>query len=355
VHIAEQALSCDEMLSIRDRLRIQLVFSGGAAEGGEIPMGELGQAMDGWERLLQISIGASETAELKVVPRDSMFRVQCIPTSIGPGSVIVEVVLWFANAAAQGIIGNAAHDAVRRRLKRGLQIGRDFVNTLLAAKRENDDKDAAIARLEAVASTSGLRIPQDRDESEHLLDAVDAALVAATIPLESAAGQVALRVPGEPLSITIDSNGRHLIKMPFAEPMPVAGEVIDRAPVKFIRINKKTATGLLRFVRPNHPAQVASQQYFRCVDRAIRRPGNVYTGAFHKDVVLDVAIQLRAYDAHRKGHYWLVLGPAEPNPNGDDLFAGNSQASARPSVRDEARATAEKQRASNTKHKSRKR
>lgn len=161
----------------------------------------------------------------------------------------------------------------------------------------------------------------DREDTEDFAAALNTALDNATAPLDSSAAREVLSLKGQTVEIVVDDKGRQAIKVPFEPPTldPDAEDVIEAA-VKFVRINKKTGYGLLSFAKITDKSQLG-QQRFHCEDKSIRRRANQYTGSFHEDVPLVVKMQRKNYAADRRGHYWLILGTANPTEEGLLPFA----------------------------------
>lgn len=287
---------------------LTLTFEGKLAEDGQLPAAELGAALQGWDRLLQLAVYSHESATLAVPKSGTGFRVEFRVRRVSKGSFLVDAMIFVGLAAAAGITGNRADAVVLRVWKWASTL----VKTHIRAKRNKGTLDAVVDDIEAVAQAEDIRPSKNREESEDFVTALNSALDNATVPLDSSAGREILSLKGKALDIVIDEAGRTAIRAAFDPPTldPEADDVID-APVKFIRINRHTGKGLLEFVRPADESQLGHQR-FHAEDRAIRRRANQYTGAFHHDVPLMVKMQRKAYAVQRHGHYWLIVGASEP-------------------------------------------
>ncbi|MDX2132862.1 MAG: hypothetical protein SFY69_12500 [Planctomycetota bacterium] len=296
--------------------QVTLTFDGELADRGELPAAELGAALQGWDRFLQLAYYSQETSVLELPKSGTSFRVEFHVRKISKGSFLVDATLWFGVAAVGGIIGNRA-DAIANKL---WEWSSKIIKAHIKAKREKKTLDGVVAELETLAKAESVRVSKNREDSEDFATAVNTALTNATVPLDSSAAKEVLALKGQAVDIVIDQNGRAAIRAPFDPPAldPEADPVID-APVKFIRINKKTGYGLFQFVRPQDESQLG-QQRFHCEDKAIRRRANQYTGSFHEDIPLKVRMQRKAYETSRHGHYWLIVGTGAPDVADQGLF-----------------------------------
>lgn len=301
--------------------RIELVHEGRTADSGRVPVGELAMAMVGWDRLIHQAYWATKVGELVNRKRDFPTGLDSRVLAVRQGSVIVETAYWLAQSIADNSVGMILTAAVvkRNEIATACHTLGAFVATVLESKMKGEDKDLAIARLEATAKSVGLRHSRDVDESEAFLDSLSSSLERATVPLDTSAGLARLSVPSADVDIVVDERGRQFVKAAFPTPVINAAEDVIEAEIKFIRINRKTGTGLLKFTRPSTEAQVASQQYFRCLDDRMKRRSNLYTLAFHNVSSLRCRLQLRAYESGRRGHYWLLIGPVVENRESDEL------------------------------------
>ncbi|MBY0313828.1 MAG: hypothetical protein K2W85_17320 [Phycisphaerales bacterium] len=293
---------------------LTIKWDGELAANGELPAAELGAALQGWDRFLQLAYYSQQTTKLELPPSGTSARVQFRVREVRKGSYIVEASIVAGGVILKSVLGNAPYDAIKALWKWSATL----VKTHIKAKRERKTLDGVVEELEKVAKENEIRISVDREDTEDFAAALDNALDNATVPLDSSAATEVLTLKGQTLDIVIDEQGRAAIKMPFEPPAldPDADEVIE-APVKFVRINKKTGYGLMSFARPRDASQL-SQQRFHCQDKTIKRRANPYTGSFHTDVPLVVKMQRKNYAAERRGHYWLILGIA--NPVEDDLL-----------------------------------
>lgn len=302
-----------------------LKFDGKLAQRGELPAAELGAALQGWDRFLQIAYYSQETNVLELPKSDTLLRIGFRVRHVGEGSFLVKAALWVGEAAAQGLIGSSADATVKRLLAWSGKL----IKRLVKSKREKRTLDGVVDGLEKLAKAEKIRVNRNRVDSEEFATAINSALDNATVPLDSSAAREVLSLKGESLDIVIDEEGRAAIRAPFDPPKldPEADPVIE-VPVKFIRINKKTGYGLFNFVRPQDESQVG-QQRFHCDDKSIRRRANKYTGAFHEDSPLTVRMQRKAYEKSRHGHYWLIVSVVEPDVEEQGLFGPQQNAKTR--------------------------
>lgn len=298
-------------------VEVTLRLTGNMAEGGELPASDLGASLIGWDRVLQLAYYTQETSALEPPKPGTSSRVYMHVQRVGKGSVLVIILIWFGLTALEGVISNRS-DAVGLRL---FKWTKKLVATHVDAKRKTKTLDGVVDRLEEAAKTEGIRFSNNREVSEDFATALNAALSNATLPLDSSAARSVLSLKGQDVDIVVDEQGRAAIRAPFEPPAldPDADDVIE-APVKFIRINRKTGYGLLQFVRPQDESQV-SQQRFHCDDKSIRRRANQYTGAFHHDTPIRVKLQRKAYQQSRRGHYWLIVGTASAAEDDGGLFS----------------------------------
>lgn len=296
--------------------QVTLTFDGELADRGELPAAEIGAALQGWDRFLQLAYYSQEAAILELPKSGTSFRVEFRVRRISKGSFLVDASLWFGAAAVGGVIGNRA-DALAKKL---WEWSGKVIKAHIKAKREKKTLDGVVDELEKIAKTEEIRVSKNREDSEDFATAVNTALANATMPLDSSAAKEVLALKGQAVDIVIDQNGRAAIRAPFDPPAldPDADPVIDAA-VKFIRINKKTGYGLFQFVRPQDESQLG-QQRFHCDDKSIRRRANLYTGSFHEDTPLKVKMQRKAYETARHGHYWLIVGTGTPDATDQGLF-----------------------------------
>lgn len=296
--------------------QVTLTFDGELAERGELPAAELGVALQGWDRFLQLAYYSHEASVLELPKPGTTHRVEFHVRKISRGSLLVDATLWIASAAVGGIIGNRA-DALAIGLWKWT---RKVIHAHIKAKRERKTLDGVVNELEAAAKSEGIRVSNNRENSEDFATAVNTALNNATVPLDSSAAKEVLALKRLNVDVIIDQNDRAAIRAPFDPPSldPDAEPVIE-VPVKFIRINKKTGYGLFTFTRPKDESQLG-QQRFHCDDKSIRRRANQYTGAFHEDTALVVRVQRKAYEKARHGHYWLIVGAGSSDGTSPGLF-----------------------------------
>lgn len=289
----------DDVEVSRETFELTIAWDGDLAETGEIPAPELGAALMGWDRFLQLSVYSFQSASLQLPKAGTSMRVDVRVRRVDKGSFIVVAGLWFANQATNGIVGNAAYDGV----KKIWAWTAELVKTHIKAKRERKTLDGVVEEIERAGRANGIRPSVDRQDTEDFAAALDSALYNATAPLDSSAASEVLALKGQAVEIVIDREGRQSIRLPFEPPTldPDADDVIE-AQVRFVRINKKTGYGILNFVRPTDASQLG-QQRFNCEDRAIRRRANQYTGSFHEDTPLLVKMQRKNYSSDRHGHY----------------------------------------------------
>jgi hypothetical protein len=300
-----------------DAYELTIKWDGALADTGEIPAAELGAALQGWDRFLQLAFYSYQSSDLQIPKPGTTMRVDFRVRRVRKGSFVVDASITLGGIIATGVIGNAAYDAIKKVWGWSVVL----VKTHIKAKRERKTLDGVVEELEAVAKQNEIRVSVDREDTEDFAAALNAALDNATAPLDSSAAKEVLSLKGQTVEIVVDEAGRQAIKLPFEPPKldPDADDVIE-APVKFIRINKKTGYGLMSFVRPADASQL-SQQRFHCEDKSIRRRANQYTGSFHEDVPLVVKMQRKNYATERRGHYWLILGTANPSDEDLGLFA----------------------------------
>jgi len=298
----------DDLDTNGEAYTLTIKWDGELAANGELPAAELGAALQGLDRVLQLAYYSQQTTKLELPPSGTSSRVLFRVREVRKSSYIVEASIVAGGIILNSVLGNASYDAIK-----GLwNWSATLITTHIKAKRERKTLDGVVEEIEKVAKSNGIRISVDRVDTEDFVTALDNALDNATVPLESSAATEVLSLKGQAIDIVIDKKGRQAIRMPFEPPAldPDADEVIE-APVKFVRINKKTGYGLMSFVRPSDASQVP-QQRFHCADKTIRRRANQYTGSFHTDVPLVVKMQRKNYAAERRGHYWLILGTANP-------------------------------------------
>lgn len=298
-------------------VEVRFHLEGKLADAGEVPAGELGLALQGWDRLLQMTFYAEQTNLLELPKPGTSFRIAFHVERVEQGSVLVLACIYFGTRAAEGIVGGRA-DALAVKLFR--VCGR-FIKGLIRSKAEKGTLDATVDEVEAIAKDENIRVSKNREVTEDFATALNAAAANATVPLDSSAAKERLSIKGQDVDIVVDQAGRQAIRAGFDPPSldPEADEVIE-APVKFIRINRKTGYGLFQFTRPKDESQVGMQR-FHCDDRAIRRRANQYTGAFHEDTSLTVKMQRKVWEQSRKGHYWLIVGAAGAAPPDPGLFS----------------------------------
>lgn len=296
-------------LGVSNEALLIIKWDGELAANGEIPASELGASLQGWDRFLQLAYYSQQTTRLQLPPSGTIARIELNVREVRRGSFEIE--LWMKVAGGivlSGVLGNAAYDSIKALWKWTSAL----VKTHIDAKRQRKTLDGVVEDLEALAKQNEIRISVDREDTEDFAAAIDSALDNATVPLDSSAATEVLTLKGQTLDIVIDKDGRAAIKMPFEPPAldPDAEEVVEAA-VRFVRINKKTGSGLMSFIRPADASQVP-QQRFRCADSTIRRRADPYTGSLHTHVPLVVKMQRKNYSPDRRGHYWLILGTATP-------------------------------------------
>lgn len=296
---------------------ITIKWEGALADSGEIPAAELGAALQGWDRFLQLAFYSHQASYLQLPKSGTDLRVDFRVRRVRKGSFVVDASITLGGIVATGVIGNAAYDVI----KQVWSWSGVLVKTHIKAKRERKTLDGVVEELEAIAKQHDIRISQNREDTEDFAAALNASLDNATAPLDSSAAREVLSLKGETLEIVVDDAGRQAIRLPFEPPQldPDADDVIE-APVRFVRINKKTGYGLMSFVRPSDASQLG-QQRFHCEDKSIRRRANSYTASFHEDVPLEVRMQRKNYAKERQGHYWLILGTAKTSAEGFLPFA----------------------------------
>ena len=296
----------------------QLVFDGGVAARGEIVAGELAAALQGWERLLELSFYSYHTASLELPPVGTGFGVEMRIRRVRRGSVIIDVVLWFGDHAAGGLISTGV---VLAGIKAWPWVA-GLVRAHLDSKAHRGTEDAAIEDIERLANEYLIRVSRNRQDSERFVSAVNSSLGDATAPLDGSAERATLLPSNGEIRISLDRADRRIITAPFEPPALEDDDAsIIEAPIRFIRINKQTGYGLFQFVRPAGESQVATQR-FRCTDARMRQRANPYTGAFHEDAALVVRMQQKGYTPGRRGHYWLITLPVQPPDRGKSLFEG---------------------------------
>lgn len=295
-----------------EAIPIELRFEGGLADEGELPALDLANALQGWDRTIQLAYFSYQQAHLVLPDARTNIRSDLRIRTVGRGSIVVDGVVWLTDAVGQGLVGGGAIAA--------FIWGRKLIASYLAAKRRGGTLDAAVNEMEALAKDENVRVHRNREQSENFVASLDNALSYATVPLDSSVGRELLRTKGQAVEIAFDRSDRAVIRRPFDPPSldPEADPVIT-APVRFVRINKKTGTGLFQFVRPMDESQLG-QQRFHCDDKSMRRRGNVYTGSFHVDEPLVVQMQRKAYETSRHGHYWLIVGAVQSPEQADTLF-----------------------------------
>ncbi len=300
---------------------VTLTFYGRIADQGEMPAAELGVALQGWDRLLQLAYYSQHASILEVPKPGTSFRVEFHVRRISKGSLLVSAVLWIANSAGSELVGEGAKVALGKLVKWASKM----IKAHIEAKSVQRTLDGAVDAIDAVARGEGIRVSKNRVDSEDFATALNTALMNATVPLDSSAAKQVLSLKGQVVDIVIDDNDRVALRAPFEPPAldPNAEPVIE-VPVKFIRINRKTGSGLLTFIRPTDESQLG-QQRFRCEDKSIRGRANNYTGAFHEDTALVVRVQRKAYEKTRHGHYWLIVGPARTRVDEVGLFGPNDE------------------------------
>ncbi len=313
----------DEIRTPGNTYELTITWDGELAETGEIPAFELGAALQGWDRFLQISFYAYQSADLQLPKAGTSNRVDFRVRRVRKGSFVVDATIELGGIIAAGVIGNAAYDAIKKFWGWSALL----VKTHVKAKRERRTLDGVVEELERVAHSTDIRVSVDREHTEDFAAALNSALDNATVPLDSSAAREVLSVKGQDIQIVLDHAGRQAIATGFEPPTldPDAEDVIE-APVKFIRINKKTGYGLLSFVRITDKSQLG-QQRFHCQDKSIRRRANQYTGSFHEDLPLVVRMQRKNYSTERRGHYWLLLGTAKPSDEGMLPFSKSARKS----------------------------
>lgn len=286
-------------------------WSGNYVDQGEMPLGDLGQALWGIERLTQIFIHTSRASTLSL-PRRGLQQYRLQVRGIRNGSLIVDAGLYVADQTLATVVGTAGLGL----LVFGWKWGTKVVSSYLKSKLRGTTFDGFVTSLESAASEEDIRIKVDRRASERVAIAVDHALTQATVPLDSAAALQEMRVAGRDVNIVLDSDGRQAILRPFAPPsLEPDSDAIIEAMVRFIRINKTTGNGLMQFVNPQDESQVGTQR-FHSDDNSISSRANAYTGAFHQDSPLRVHLQRKNYGEGRHGHYWLIVGTAEAERQG---------------------------------------
>ncbi len=302
----------DEINTRGEVYELTLKWDGELADTGEIPATELGAALQGWDRFLQLSFYSYQSSDLQIPKTGTSIRVDFRVRQVRKGSFVVDASITLGGIIAAGVIGNAAYDAIKKMWEWSVVL----VQTHIKAKGERKTLDGVVEELEKVAKANDIRVSIDRQDTEDFAAALNTALDNATVPLDSSAAREVLSLKGQTVEIVVDGKGRQVIKAPFEPPTldPDAEDVIEAA-VKFVRINKKTGYGLLSFVRATDKSQLG-QQRFHCEDKSIRRRGNQYTGSFHEDVPLVVKMQRKNYAADRRGHYWLILGTANSTDEG---------------------------------------
>lgn len=307
----------DDIDTRGDAYELTIKWEGQLADTGEIPAAELGAALQGWDRFLQLSFYSYQSSDLQIPKTGTLMRVDFRVRRVRKGSFVVDASITLGGIIATGVIGNAAYDAIKKVWGWSVTL----VQTHIKAKRERKTLDGVVEELEKVAKANDIRVSVDREDTEDFAAALNTALDNATAPLDSSAAREVLSLRGQAVEIVVDDKGRQAIKVPFEPPTldPDAEDVIQAA-VKFVRINKKTGYGLLSFARITDKSQLG-QQRFHCEDKSIRRRANQYTGSFHEDVPLVVKMQRKNYAADRRGHYWLILGTANPTEEGLLPFA----------------------------------
>ncbi len=297
-------------------LQLTLRFDGSMASRNEIPAAELGLALQGWDRFLRLAYYSHESGRLCLPPIDTQYRIELNVRRVTSGSVLVDATLYIAGAVVSGIIGNVATDGA----KKFWRWSSALVKTHIRAKREKQTLEGVVAEIEELASHNDLQVEKDREKSEDFVTVVNSALDAATVPLDSAAAKEILAMKGQEVEIEIDRRGRTAIRAPFRPPtLDSDADAVIEAAVRFIRINKKTGTGIMQFVRPQDDSQTGHQR-FHAEDPAIRRRANQYTRAFHRDEPLTIRAQRKAYDANRRGHYWLIVDAPASDVDDGALF-----------------------------------
>lgn len=284
-----------------DDTSLRLEFRGGPADAGEMPAAELADALQGWDRLIQLAMYAHFTARLEVPPAGHAGDIELRVRRVGRGSVIVDTVVWVADNAAEGVFGTLA---VAGMVKAWPWV-KDLWRTQVEVRNGNGTEDDLIQAVETLAAKEyATRVAKNREKSEKFVSSLSAAVTNASTPLDSSAGEMSATVGGaSPLIVTRAE--RRIITTPLMPPAIEPEEDVIHSRVRFIRINKRTGKGLFQFVHPRDESQVPTQR-FHCVDVSIRKRANQYTGAFHHDTGLLVRLQRKAYEAGRHGHYWLI-------------------------------------------------
>lgn len=224
-----------------------LYFDGEIAESGEIPAGQLGTSLQGWDRFFQLAMYSHESAQLTLPKSGTELRVELRVRRVSKGSFLVTFVLWIGDKALDGIIGAKAEKV----LDRVWRWGCGLFQTQLKAKEKGRTLDASVDAIEAFARAQNVSPSRNRRDSEDFVSALNAAMGNATAPLDSAAGRELLQLKGHDLVIGADQAVRAVIRAPFAPPEidPDAEPVIE-ARVRFFRINKNTGNGSFEFTDP---------------------------------------------------------------------------------------------------------
>jgi len=292
---------------------IQIMFSGGGADSNAIPAQDLGLALQGLNRTLQIAFYSYESASIILPKPNTTFRSEYRIQRIRPGSVITDGLMWLGENAAIGVVQGTAFAGSVAFWK----YKKKLIELLIRYKTNDLTLDQAVDSLENDLEIDNIRHDRNRIKTEDFISELYRSLNQATTPLDTAAATEVLSVKGQDLDIVIDKNGRQAIKKPFAPTGydPEADPIIE-ADIKFIRINKQTGNGIMQFSRPTDESQMGHQR-FKCDDKSIRSSGNDYTYSFHTDKPLNVVAQRKAYDRSRRGHYWLILRLTEISEPGN--------------------------------------
>lgn len=301
-----------------DDAAFRLEFRGGPADAGEMPASELADALQGWDRLIQLAMYAQLRAELDVPTASHAGDIELRVRRVDRGSVIVDAVVWMADNIAGEVFATLATAGA---IKAWPWI-KDLWRTQIEVRQSNGTEDDLIQEIEKLAAKDyAIRVAKNREKSEKFVSSLSAAVSNASTPLESSATEMKALV-GKDTPLAVTRADRRIIMTPLMPPAIEPDEGVIEARVRFIRINKSTGKGLFQFVHPRDETQVATQR-FHCVDASIRKRANQYTGAFHHDTGLLVRLQRKAYEVGRHGHYWLMdrVMPDE----GPALFGGTSE------------------------------
>ena len=336
---------------------IRIVYAGGLADAaGALLLDEYAEGINGWLKFLRL---AGEPFVRSAARNSGLTRVPDLRIEVRAerrGSY--EILVWLGNTVGQELAGAAALYGTVVGGKRLLNWYRTVIRGHADAKRRTVNVDEVVANLEAMANQENIDLIAERQNDEEsqreesgnlllddtsgdapaaeraglspedlrrklieLVDALDAALRAATRPLERSCERVGIGPVNAPVVVTLDRADRAALLRPLELPMPTRAWIPAR--VRFVRIHRETGEVTFRFIKPGSDKPIDGQiEGGRLLDKsALRGPNNPFTTAFNENAPLAVLVRQQIPTPGRLKPKYDIQQDA---PDPDSMFPGAS-------------------------------